>query len=116
MFSCGLMPETTRSIFSLTTPSRASATLSEGAPSVERAGEPSARISCVHPQRAVHRLDVSRGRPVAVRGEDRHIAQLAHFLRKRQQAGSLDPVIIRYQNMHGKNLCPNCTADIIKLY
>ena len=41
----GLMPDTTRSIFSFTRPNSASATQSEGAPSVVRASVPSASLA-----------------------------------------------------------------------
>ncbi len=43
MLALGLMPETTRSIFSLTKPSSARATPSEGAPEQAQAGVSSAR-------------------------------------------------------------------------
>ena len=53
-------------------------------------------------QRTVQSLHMSPAGPVAVRGEDGHIAEFAHFLRESEKSRRLNAVVVGYKDMHGK--------------
>ncbi len=65
-----------------------------------KAGCPVGQQGLCDADRALERLDVPGGRPVAVRGENGDICDLAHGLGKGQESRRLDAVVIGNEDMH----------------
>jgi hypothetical protein len=55
-------------------------------------------------QRAVHRLDMSGGRPVALGGKDGDLADGLQRAGQRQQSRCGNPIVIRDKDVHGPRL------------